>query len=339
MAYANMAFDLVGEVPGLPIAKSRMLINEALEDIYNQQLWSFQLKEAGWFTPGLLFSTSVNGVGVSGGTITTVQQSDQIVGDATAAALWVAYMNSGTLPFITTLQIRSPYYSLYNITAFDGVATFTIDRPWTEPAGSGQQYMIYQAYFPAPAEDFKRFIEIRDTTMNARLSYWNYSRRDLSLLDPRRTVFNLPGHVVPYEVDARSGSATLNYMMYELWPHPLSQLPYTLSYVRRGPLLSLPSDTVPAPLTESMVKWAAKEKAYLWKEAQKGDNIARGSGSDNRFLAQAAAAEFMKLKKIASDRDRDLVELYFTRFTRYGTIGETGNPYAGFNNQLNVGRF
>lgn len=331
MAAQNIWFDLTGGVPGLPFPLAKTLTNEALEQIYDEQLWSFQFGESGWLTPGLLFATGTQ----SSGTITTTAYSNQIVADATAAALWAAY---ASMPLFTQFQIRSPYYSLYNIIAFDGVDTITIDRPWMEPPGSGQAYMIYQAYFAAPVSDFKRFFTILDTTNAYRLNYSRYGRMDLAILDPQRTNFNQPAYVVPYEVDNRPNSATLGYMLYELWPHPLSILPYTISYLRRGNFLNLPADTVPPPLTDELVKWRAREVSYLFKEAQKGDGIARGSGADWRFLAQAAAAEYLKKRKVIAARDRDLAEIYWSRFVRGADVGFEG-PFATLNNGLNVGRW
>jgi hypothetical protein len=277
MAFQDLKFRLPGEVPGLPAPLSPTLINEALDLIYDSQMWSFQIKEAGWYTPGLLFGTTT-----SAGTITTVINSNQIVGDAIAAAAWVAYAG---FPLLTQFQIRVMPYSLYSIIAFDGVNTLTIDRPWMEPAAVGQSYMIYQAYFTAPVLDFNRFFSVRDTTNGNPLNYWSYSQRDLAARDPQRTNFNQPCHVVPYQWDARVGSATLGWMMYELWPHPLTRMPYTLVYLRRGPALVLPTDTVSPPLTEELVMWRAKEVAYLWKEAARGDGLSRASGPDWQFLA------------------------------------------------------
>jgi hypothetical protein len=331
-----MAFQMAGEL-GIPMPLVQTYLNEGLGTIYDELIWSFQLGESGWLTPGMLFPQG--SPLQSSGTITTTAYGNTIVGDATAAAAWVAYNNAGTLPLVTQCQIRVPLFSLYNIIAFDGVNTFTIDRPWTEPPGAGQTYMVYQAYYPAPTIDFKRFFEIRDTTNAAPLDYWTLSRADLSIIDPQRANFNQPAYVLPYEVDNRSGSATLGYMLYELWPHPLSVLPYTLSWMRRGNQLVNPTDTVPSPLTEDLLKWKAKQDFFLFKESQKGDGVARGSGADWKFLAESAEKKFLKRLKICADRDRDLCELYFRRFVRDAALGYSGFPYATQNSGLNVGRF
>jgi hypothetical protein len=78
----------------------------------------------------------------------------------------------------------------------------------------------------------------------------------------------------------------------------------------------LPTDTVPAPLNEELVMWRTKEVAYLWKEAQKGDGLERGSGADWRFLAQEAHAQYARCLKLASLVDKNRVDLYWSKFDR-----------------------
>lgn len=335
-----MARRLSLEVPGLADSYAKTLLNEALGHIHDEQMWSYQLKESNWLTPGLLFNSgSGAGPGSSAGSVTFTPYSNQVVGDATASAAWAAYAKR---PLLTELQIRSPYYSLYNIVGYDVTSnppfgTFTLDRPWLEPLSTaGQAYMIYQAYFVVPVSDFRRFLAARDTSNNAPMDYWSKSQKDLSVEDPQRTIFNNPVYFVPYEVDQRPNSSTAGQMMYELWPHPLSILPYSYDYLRRGPELTAPSDTVPYPITEDMVLWQAKSSAYLYKEAQKGENVERGSGADYKFLAQAAQAKYELKKKEIKARDRDLVELYFNRWRP--NYFNNAEPFATINAQLNVGR-
>jgi hypothetical protein len=104
-------------------------------------------------------------------------------------------------------------------------------------------------------------------------------------------------------------------------------------------LLVLPSDTIPQPLTEDMVKWKAREAAYLFKESQKGDGMKRGDGADWKFLAQAAVKAYQDSSHRIAARDRDLVDLYFNRFVRDAAIGSSGQPFSTINSQLNVGRW
>ncbi len=334
MSLNTMARRMSLEVPGLADAYARTLLDEALGSVEDKQLWSFQLQTAGWLTPGMLFPV---GPGNSAGTVTVTPFSDQVIGDAAASLAWAAHTGR---PLLTEVQFRSPFYSLYSIIAYDTTSnppfgTLTLDRPWMEPGGVGQSYLMYQAYFPVPVPDFKRFLWARDTTNNAPMDYVNYSQRDLAIIDPERTIFDEPGWFVPYQTDQRPNTATPGNLLIELWPGPLSVLPYTYGYLRRGPRLTQPSDTVPYPLTEDLILWKAKVAAFLWKESQKGENIERGSGADYRFLAQAASVEYkLELKEI-SDRDRDLVELYFNRVQKFYPLSTDG--YVNMNGTLNIG--
>jgi len=330
-----MARRLSLEIPGVADQYAVTLLQEALHHIQDSQLWSFQLNDGGWLTPGLLFP---GGPGVSLGTVTFTPYSNQVIGDATATAAWAAYVGP---PLLTVFQIRSPFYSLYNIVGYtrtnaQGFGVITLDRPWMEPGGALQSYMIYQAYFAAPVSDFKRFIAARDTTNNWPMDYWSKSQKDLAFEDPQRTIFDSPQYIVFYEEDNRPNSSTFGYPLYELWPHQLSVMPYSFDYLRRGPQLVNPGDQVPFPLTEQAVLWQAKTDIYEYKEAQKGENVERGSGADFKFLALAAEKKAKQHIKTASDRDRDLVDMYMNKFRRDSNL--TGEPFSTETGSLNVGR-
>jgi hypothetical protein len=336
MAYVNMWRQLALDLGTMPGVLARTRINEALGLIYDENQWSFQNSEDGWLTPGILFQSGGNvsqpgflqfstairlpfdyAAGGSGspGTITVQPYSTTIVGDAAAAGLWSSLAGR---PLLTEMQIRLPGYRLYNIVKYDGLSTITIDKPWMEPGGVGQSYLIYQAYFPAPVPDFKRFKTFVDTTNAFPLDFTKWTRRDLALHDPQRLVYTNSTRVVAFEQDQRPGSATLGNMLYELWPHPLGVYPYSFTYLRRGPQLVNPTDTVPYPLTEDLVLWRAKEVSYLWKESQRGEDVQRGSGADWRFLAQEAGAQYKKRLDQVRQIDRDLDDQYSSRLTRRG---------------------
>lgn len=412
MALVNIRQELLG-IPGVSFGLATTKINEALQTIQDECLWSFQLLTGGWLATGLLGGTA-NGY-LSPGTITVTPGQNTITGDAAATAAWTAV--APYPPLLTQKQIRVPYYSLYNIIALGnngtviyittispgsgqtpGVyvvpilditgtgtggtaavtvdatgqvstaptvltagqryqtpaidfstagaggtaaaflvtlqAVLTIDRLWSEPPQTNGVYMIYQAYFPAPA-GFKKWYAIRDTTNNNSMDWWTYTQVDLANKDAQRINFNQPLYVVPYGADTRPGSATAGQMLYELWPHPISQWPYTFQCMANAPPLQNQNDTVPFPLTEEVLKFRAYELLYLWKESQKGDDQQRGSGANWILLMQAAAAEYQKRIKQIKNVDRQFVDLYFSKMQRYPeTFGE---PFATINSGLNVG--
>ena len=238
--------------------------------------------------------------------------------------------NNYTTPYITFAEGGTA--ATFSITL---IATLTIDRPWTDPIQNRGGYLIYQCYYPAPA-GFKRWETIVDTTNNSPMDWWSLTQENLSQDDPQRTDFAQPTNVVPYGFDTRNGSSTYGQMLYELYPHPLEILPYTFMCQCNLPPLVNPTDTIPAPLTEELVKWRAQEVAFLWKESQKGDEMERGSGANWQFLAQAARKEYDdRLKKIRI-MDRHLGDIYFTK-ARMSVPSCDGDPSSYTGNQANVG--
>lgn len=319
MAYQDIIGRLRGVAAKLPSSYAGTLANNGLQAIYDESTWSFMLQSGAWLTPGL----AGGGSGVSPGTITTTIGSPTVVGNATAATLWASLTN----PTVTSYQIRLSQYSLYNIVAFTGGTTLTLDRPWMEPAsGAGLSYMLYQAYFVTPPR-FKRFLAIQDFTNANWLNFTRYKQSDLAVLDPQRTIFDLPTYVVPLSTDQRAGSATLGQMLYELWPGPLSVLPYYLYMVVDGPLMVLPSDDPPYPITNELVQLKAEVRAYEWLEAQKGAEYQRGSGADTKFLLGVAEKLYQQRLLPIKKRDRDLCDNFISKIRRQWTPNGPGNGF------------
>ena len=344
MSFSSMAKELAqGAIPGLSIAYAKTTLNEALKDIYDSTDWSWQTGQSGWLVPTL----------IANGTVTVTPYSTAVVADAVATAQWAALTGR---PLLTELQFRNPSWALYNIVQYlagsnpsnpnNPYATLTLDRPWMEPVtGSGQPYQIYQAYFPVPVADFTKFIEIADTLNQSPVSFTRFSQDDLSAIDPKRLMFGptVPEYAVPWGTDTRVApdgtlSPTYGYIMYELWPHVLSQVPYAFSYKRSGPLLVNPTDTPLYPITEECIKWRAKEILYQWKEAQKGEQMERGMGANWQFLAQAAGAEHKQKLKQCRLLDANLHRDFVTHPRRDGAVTSDGYS-TNRTGQLNVGTF
>ena len=219
----------------------------------------------------------------------------------------------------------------------------TLDRVWLEPtSGGGQSYMIYQAYFVAPVQNFRKFIEIRDTTDAQPIDFWSMTQAELAIRDPQRTCFSDPDFCVPAGVDTRPGTSTPNWPMFELWPQQLSYEPYSFSYRSQGPLPHSQQDflsfVLPYPLTEGVVEWKTRENLYQYKEAQKDKSEARGSGANWPILAQMAAKQYVsRLDKIIAI-DLNLNGEAFSRTQPAGS-GFSGRPFANRSGQLNVGGY
>lgn len=219
----------------------------------------------------------------------------------------------------------------------------TLDRVWTEPtSGPGQPYMIYQCYFVAPAQNFRKFIEVRDTTNSAPIDFGSMTQAELASRDPQRTEFADPSFVVPAGVDNRPGTSTPGWKMFELWPQQLSYIPYSFSYRIRGSIPQTQADfmntTVPDPLTEEMLEWRALEVLYQWKESQEKENRARGAGANWLLLAQMAKKEYDEIYLNVLQIDLNLNGEMLTRIPGRGKP-LSNRPYSNQIGGLNIGGY
>ena len=321
MAYGDMVAEISGSVPKIPRDYCYTLVNRAWLDICRKNLWSFLLFESNWFSPAT----------ISGGTVSVTQGSIHVVFDATASALINAV---GTVPSaITARQFRVGVNTIYNIwvkTSALGIVTLTLDRPYAEASAVGSAYSIFQSYYPAPFQDFKTWLSVRDPINNWKLN----TTRNHDWLDERdaqRQNFRQPTHVVPFELDKNPASSTFGWMLFELWGQPQFQLPYILYGTRKGMPLVQDTDTLPNAIGEDCIVALAKSYAYEWADANKGD-LSRMAGSDFRFLMGKAESDYARLYKEYRREDRELCDNWLaTRQCDYSSGMDQGyyNAIAG----------
>jgi hypothetical protein len=272
----------------------------------------------------------------------TVPVLDPGIGSGATVSITVNANGTVTLPPVV-LTKGSNYTTPYITFSHGGtaatflvtlIATITIDRPWTEPSQASSGYLIYEAYYPAPP-GFKRWYQITDYTNNEIMDHWTFNQASLAQEDPQRTEFEQPEYVVPFGIDNRPGSSTKGQFLYELWSHPISQLPYTFNCQCNWPALVNPNDTVPYPLTEELIKFRTYQEIALWKESQKGDDMERGSGANWQFLWKAHQEEYKDDLRQIRIMDRHLVDLYFQKAKITQPYG--GQPFMNTSNTANVG--
>jgi hypothetical protein len=332
----TMIAEMRGAVPGYSALLARTHLREAWTDIRNMSGWSFQLGVGSFSTPGK----------VSSGTVTVQLGSTQVIGDADATAAW---LTAGTpLSLLSMRQFRIGAGTIYNIIAYDDgtdtaganypFATLTLDRYYSDLTTNnspqvGNGYTIYQPYIATPVKEFEAWEGVCDTTNVIWLATkpTKAERTRIDRADPQRQIFSNPGTLLINKIDDRPNSATLGYMLYELYPQPQAQYAYQTWYTWKGPDLALPTDTVPYPITEHVVKARARVKAYEWAEANKDPANPRGNGADYRFLIGAALAEYNASLKDIRLLDRDRVDMWsdtMTRITGFGPVS-TFNPATG----------
>ena len=328
MALADMTAELQGNVSGVDAAYAQTLIKEAWEDVRRLGGWSFQFGETGFTVPGAL----------SNGTVTLQFGSDQVIGDALAAAAWLTTSQYGSL--LTQRQFRSGGISgagtMYDIIAFDGVSTLTLNRPFTDPLtvmtapDPVQKYMIYQPYISAPVAGFRRWLSVFDIA-NSGWLFTRGDRREVGLDDPQRQIFANPSALLALGTDTRLNSSTAGWQRYELWPGPQNQFLYQAWYLWFGPDLVLPTDTLPFGIPESLVKARARYRCYEQAEANKDASNPRGAGADYRFLMGAADKQYGAELKQARLEDRDKCDIFNSTMHRFrgGPAPVTYNPSTG----------
>lgn len=302
MSLETIASRLTGYVANLPKEEAYNLVNEAWKDIRNDRLWSFQLCEDGIATPTVIQT----------GTVTAVLGQNTVTLDAAATTALTGLTN----PLLTQRQFRIQGYTIYNIVNLVG-SVLTLDRPFIDPPGSGLSYMCYQAYYVAPVKDFKRWLDWRDMTNGVWLDIYK-DRSEINIGDPKRLFFAFPYYVLGFQTDNRPLTSTQGYMMYELYPNPLSVVSYMRWWVRTGADLVNPDDVVPEPITDELLFFKSKVRAYQWAEGNKNPDSPRGAGADFKFLTTSAEAEYERELKIIGKKDRDLKELFVKRMHRYG---------------------
>lgn len=339
MSLQSIAYRLTGRVPNLDIDLAVTMVRQSWHSIRKLRGWSWQLQQSGFSTPSQVGSSSTTPpLNSNFGTCTVAFGSPTVTGDAIASGEWATASQYGSL--ITQRQFRIGGGTIYNIIAADfntpTAAVLTLDRAFIDPLVSytGQPYLIYQPYIAAPEKNFIRWLAMRDMTnvrwLNVDADY--QERRNTDMADPQRQIYTPPLMVLPFQRDYRGqGTATpsskLGYMMYELYPQPISQILYQTWFEFEGPDVELPNDTFPVPVTEALVEFKSLTDAYAWAEGNKDQANPRGGGANNQFLCQMYEAKYKEELAACRINDREAVSLFNAQMTRTGSPA----PFSQFN--------
>jgi hypothetical protein len=256
MSLGSMQAELVGMVPYVPPDYAKTCVLRSFADISRKSMWSYLMFEGNWTSPAI----------VNAGQATTTQGSNLVTLNAAASAAVLA-VGLGPPSAITQRQFRVGIGTIYNIWGLDQTVptavVLTLDRPYAESSGTSA-YQIYQVYYAAPVNDFREWISVRDIN-NFNNLFTVKSRVWVDERDPQRTVYYIPTHVVPYQLDLNPASPTYQYLLFELWGQPSFVLTYQLAGIRKGTgILVNPSDEIPPQLGEDCVMSLARYYAYQW---------------------------------------------------------------------------
>ena len=325
MALSNMIAEMRGAVPGYSALLARTHIQNAWMDVRNMKGWSFQLGNGGFGTPPL----------VNAGSVTVTFGASTVTGDAAASTAWATASQPGSL--LTQRQFRiAATGTIYNIVGYTpGTnAVLTLDRPYYDTtSGSTLGYSLYQCYYPVPVADFLAWESVLDVNNAIDLVVGTAKKNKdwVDANDPQRQIFSNPGSIIPYGTDQRAGSSTAGWMVYELYPQPQAQYAYQTWYSRRGADIVLPSDTLPFPITEHVIKTLARVKAYEWLIVKLQAEHPDRNVSGIQFAMGAAAKEAAAQLKEIRMEDRDRVDMWYSVMNRvkgYGVV-TTFNPNTG----------
>lgn len=122
MSWQTMSLELAASTP-CPYPLCLTFINRSWWQIQREFLWPHLWADVTIPTPDW----------VTTGSVAPILGSDKIVGDATAIAKWLTL--GLTIP-ITSRQFRVGQGTIYNIIAFDGVNTLTLDQPFVDPSSN-----------------------------------------------------------------------------------------------------------------------------------------------------------------------------------------------------------
>lgn len=251
MAFADMTAELVGTVPRMSALHAQQVIQRAWRRVRDGRLWSFHfVSDAQLFCPDAIV----------GGSVSATFGSNQVIADAAAAAAFdaVALANpplaSPILGVGRQLRVGSingisaPTGPNYNIVAWDGIDTLTIDKPYGEHTVTRAPYQVFKCYYAPPAPPpfanlqpdmrFVRYMVITNRYSGYAIFgpnlYWNQAQ--LNAIDPQRGGQGDAYIVAQYMTNQR-GEPVI-----EMYPNPVRFTTYYATYWTRWPDLSADQD-------------------------------------------------------------------------------------------------
>lgn len=307
-----MAAELTGSIPGLSNLFARKYINQALEEIQRDYLWSWMIGE------GILIIPQA----VSTGSVSVTQYSATITFDLNAKAA----LNAITSPIpVTKLQFRVPSSGpIYNIIAYNsGTGAATLDRLYTESTDASAQYTVYRIYYDPCSEDgvtantaFLRYLTIENPIngYSIRGKRLYMTRTELNRRDPLRGALGLPYYLASYKPNS------LGIMQNELWPQCPFSLTLLCNYQKKHVDLA-PADSLPNQAPITLLRYAAYKFAYRWCLANMG-RVPELKGVDWRFaLAEANKTYDQELVRSKKEDKEILLNIF-----RPGALDLFGYP-------------
>lgn len=242
---------------------------------------------------------------ITAGTVTTTQFSTSVVFDATAAAaLNAVALAAPPQPVLVQRQFRLTGGPIYNIIAWDGVNTATLDRPFAESSVSGLSYMVYLPYVPTPRADFQKFLSIADPINDYRFRRRNLYKTtgEIDRRDPNRQAFSIPIWAASHDYTTLPSGVVVP--RYEFWPHGVQAINYNVAYQVRG--VYADTDTIPSQISDATLIARARYYCYSFQVTQ--PNVPKEMIGALVQAARTVTAEYADLLQKDKREDDNIFE-------------------------------
>src|SRR5262245_18103455 len=271
VAFLDLVSQLCGEMPGLSPLLAQKYINQALAQVYNERLWSFNVLDGAVNCPAAVIA----------GTANITQYSATVTLDAAASAAVLPQTLVGATPGILNMQIRfapstaATASQIYNIIDFDdtnpAALVLTLNRVVQEATNTAASYQFYRCYVVPPMTDFLKWESFNDFANAIALldQRTTFTSAYVDTRDPQRQAQGIAyflGHYAGgFQELTPSGPITpLNSIsaagnVWELWPHPTQGQNFYVRFRRTGALFNLSSDTQPQVLSDTLILARAKK--------------------------------------------------------------------------------
>lgn len=266
--FKHLVRELNGWVKPLPPSFCKILINKALESIYDEHDWSSLIVKDAYIIIPKAITTGLVSVNKFSNIITINTDLKTILDDIE---------NDINQPRVVGRQIRVKGPDsvqarlLYNIINYDSInSQLTIDPIYLGDDVVSTQFEIVKSrikpandviYNGLPLLDFKSFDYVGDLR-NRRKLHLDYN---IDEKDPDRNNTGTPFAISPYGVDS-SGNLIFEFYPYDKYG---SDKIYKVRAYRKGVLLVNDSDTIPQPFPDELILVKARIKAYEWCDANK----------------------------------------------------------------------
>lgn len=316
----DLASEMTLQIPGLPRLLAVKQVNQAIEKLQKEYLWSWNLGE------GILIIPD----SVTAGTVAVTKYSATVTFDATA----IATLNASPVATIaiTKRQFRRPGGPLYNILSYNSSTGATVlDRIYTEDTSASADYLVYRAYYEPPSTDgvtantdFLRYLSILNSStgfsITGRRLYM--TQQELNSRDPLRAAFGQPYFMSSYKPTpnnpASANTVNQGFMQYEMWPHCVTNQAMKAIYERQHVDL-VASAYVPSQMNMELLKYRQFELAYRWA-LQNAGRIPELKGVDWRFMLADVEKAYKYALVGAKRNDKEIMLTLIT----------PGNPINSF---------